>query len=314
MERLSDCVSLPGLDDCLLRSDFKMELDNFLASLGQALCPKRVGGATLKDGTQLLALLESLIDGANAGETFPAMDRSALMVQRVSSERFACELEQAQQVWLQDLALPMPGQKLLESHELQIKQWITEFRKKVFTVDEGILQQSAQDVESELRLKLQIVIERNLRLGREACFKELHQQYGPVLVRLEKRSFNFQPSAPSSDGAKIFWNEVLASVARAKAALVSKVDGKLVDRVSEAFLKDTSCARSLLEINNARERQTHDIHTRTESEQKSIVEKRNCLQKKFTEMEQLKGAAETQRMHIEQTAERGKGSLTEEVH
>ena len=60
VERLSDCETLPGLDECLLRLDFRMELDNFLVTFAQVVRPVRFGGAMLQDGTQFLALLESL--------------------------------------------------------------------------------------------------------------------------------------------------------------------------------------------------------------------------------------------------------------
>ena len=38
VERLSDCETLPGLDECLLRSDFRMELDFFFWSLLPRSC------------------------------------------------------------------------------------------------------------------------------------------------------------------------------------------------------------------------------------------------------------------------------------
>ena len=61
VKRLSDCETLPGLDECLLRLDFRMELDNFFWSLLPRSCaPVRLGGAMLQYGTQFLALLVSL--------------------------------------------------------------------------------------------------------------------------------------------------------------------------------------------------------------------------------------------------------------
>ena len=67
--------------------------------------------------------------------------------------------------------LPMPRQKLLERHEGQIKLWLADFHRKVFTVDEDLREQSGQQLASEFRLKLEAVLERNQTAGREACFR-----------------------------------------------------------------------------------------------------------------------------------------------
>ena len=68
VERLSDCETLPGLDECLLRLDFRMELDNFLGHFCPGLAPRAARWRNAPIRHAVSCTSGKPVDGANACE------------------------------------------------------------------------------------------------------------------------------------------------------------------------------------------------------------------------------------------------------
>ena len=109
LERLSDCETLPGLDECLLRLDFRMELDNVFGHFCPGLAPRAARWRNALRRYAVSCTSGKPVNGANAGETCPSVVRNALMVQRVSSEQLAFTLQQAHQDWCGHSCCPCHG-------------------------------------------------------------------------------------------------------------------------------------------------------------------------------------------------------------